>query len=441
VCVVYAHSFIFRSLSCSISLRHRAGTRFNHASRTLIFNRSEEENKNSRDSSDRSSTQTSKMKFTAALSLLLTPLVVAKAVHNVYPVQRRSPHSRHLAARNGHEKNSVTGLTPSELALLGLSGVGITETSVKEVIILWINGGGGAATTVINAPVTTTVTVQAGNAAATSVASEASSSASASTTVAATASTVASGAGATHTVTVGGPAGLVFSPSEVKAAIGDTVIFTFLSQNHTATQSAFATPCEALAGGMDSGFQPNPSNSVNPPPQVAMQVMVDTPLWFYCKQAGHCGKGMTFSINPTAAKTQAMFQAMAIAQNGTGSSTTITGGTSAGNGTGSSSSAAESSTLAALPSSTAAADAGSSATTVAASAASTTVAAGVAVGTGVINTDGSCACAVVCQVGAFPAVAQGVGAFGGLSGETSTPSSLTHDQSANFDPQVPYPPP
>lgn len=361
------------------------------------------------------------MKFAAALSLLLTPLVVAKAVHNVYPVQRRSPHNRHLAARSGNDKNSVTGLTPSELALLGLSGVGITETSVKEVIILWINGGGGAATTVINAPVTTTVTVQGGNAAATSVAI---SSAAASNTVAATASSVASGAGATHTVTVGGPAGLVFSPSEVKAAIGDTVIFTFLSQNHTATQSAFATPCEPLAGGMDSGFQPNPSNSVNPPPQVAMQVMVDTPLWFYCKQAGHCGKGMTFSINPTAAKTQAMFQAMAIAQNGTGSSTTITGGTSAGgsNGTGSAAPAADSSTLAALPSSTAATDAGSSATAVAAGAASTTAPAGVAVGTGQINTDGSCACAVVCQVGAFPAVAQGVGAFGGLSG--AIPSTM-----------------
>jgi plastocyanin len=392
------------------------------------------------------------MKITAALSLLLTPLVVAKAVQNVYPAQRRSPHSKHLAARNGHDKasakvasNSVSGLTPAELALLGLSGVGITETSVKEVIILWVNGGGGAATTVINAPVTTTVTVQAGSTATTSVVNEASSSAAASTTVASSPSSVASGAGATHTVTVGGAAGLVFSPSELKAAVGDTVIFTFLSQNHTATQSAFATPCEPLAGGMDSGFQPNPSNSVNPPPQVAMQVMVDTPLWFYCKQANHCGKGMTFSINPTAAKTQAMFQAMAIAQNGTGSSTTITGGTGAaapagGNSTQSAAPATDSSTAAALPSSTVAADAGSSATAVAGGAAATTAPAGVAVGTGQLNTDGSCACAVVCQAGAFPAVAQGVGSFGGLSGKISVPS-LTYHHNANLDPQVPYPPP
>ncbi|RKU46926.1 hypothetical protein DL546_003927 [Coniochaeta pulveracea] len=375
------------------------------------------------------------MKVAAALSLLLTPLVVAKAVQNVYPVQRRSPHSQHLAARSGHDKvaaakngNSVTGLTPAELALLGLSGAGITETSVKEVIILWVNGGGGAATTVVNAPVTTTVTVSAGNAAAaTSVAAGASSSAAASNSVAPPASSVASGASATHTVTVGGPAGLVFSPPEVKAAIGDTVIFTFLSQNHTATQSAFATPCEPLAGGMDSGFQPNPSNSVNPPPQVAMQVMVDTPLWFYCKQGNHCGKGMVFSINPTAAKTQAMFQSMAIAQNGTGSSTTITGGTGAApaagaNSTLSAAPPADSSTAAPAASSTVATDAGSSATAVAGGAAATTAPAGVTVGSGQLNTDGSCACAVVCSPGTFPAVAQGVGAFGGLSG--AIPSNM-----------------
>lgn len=56
------------------------------------------------------------------------------------------------------------------------------------------------------------------------------------------------------------------------------VVFTFLSNNHTATQSAFATPCDPLAGGMDSGFVPNVNNTVSPPPQVAMQVTVATPL-------------------------------------------------------------------------------------------------------------------------------------------------------------------
>ena len=96
---------------------------------------------------------------------------------------------------------------------------------------------------------------------------------------AATAVEGAAGAGVTHTVMVGGAAaGLTFQPAEMKAAIGDTVVFNFLSMNHSATQSAFDTPCDPMEGGMDSGFQPNPNNSVNPPPQVAMQVMVDTPL-------------------------------------------------------------------------------------------------------------------------------------------------------------------
>jgi len=79
-------------------------------------------------------------------------------------------------------------------------------------------------------------------------------------------------------VMVGGSAGLAYTPDTINAAIGDMVIFTFLEQNHTATQSAFTTPCEALAGGVDSGFMPNPNSSVVPPPQMAMQVTVATPI-------------------------------------------------------------------------------------------------------------------------------------------------------------------
>lgn len=60
------------------------------------------------------------------------------------------------------------------------------------------------------------------------------------------------------------------------------VIFTFESQNHTVTQSAFTTPCDKLATGMDSGFMPNLNNTVSPAPQMAMQVTVATPL---CKSA------------------------------------------------------------------------------------------------------------------------------------------------------------
>jgi plastocyanin len=204
------------------------------------------------------------MKFSAAVTLGIAPLALAKAVHNKYPVRRD---------RGG----ANVGVDPSVLESMGIAGVGIQADSLTEVILIWVNGGGGAATTTINAQqtVTQTVTVNGG--------SEATAAApppgeTASTTVAAGSSTVVSGATTTHTVTVGGPKGLAYEPNTIEAAVGYMVIFTFLSQNHTATQSAFTTPCKLLAGGMDSGFQPNPNNSVNPPPQVAMQVMVSTPL-------------------------------------------------------------------------------------------------------------------------------------------------------------------
>jgi len=36
------------------------------------------------------------------------------------------------------------------------------------------------------------------------------------------------------------------------------------------------------------------------------------PLWFYCRQVGHCNKGMVFAINPTAAKSFSLYQAAAM---------------------------------------------------------------------------------------------------------------------------------
>lgn len=116
---------------------------------------------------------------------------------------------------------------------------------------------------------------------------------------------------------MGGDAGLVYSPDTITANVGDMVQFNFMSQNHTVTQSSFGTPCEKIANGVDSGFMPNPSNTVSPPPMMLFQVNTTTPIWMYCRQKGHCGKGMVFSINPTADKSQAAFKSAAIAQNGT----------------------------------------------------------------------------------------------------------------------------
>lgn len=193
------------------------------------------------------------MKFSTTLALSAAPLAMAKAVHNVYPAKRDAMMT---------PRKPQLGALAVELETLGLSGLGITSNAATEVIIIWVNPGAGALTTTVNP-------MGAGVAAATGAASAA---------PLASGAAAAPAAAQTHQVMVGGNAGLAYSPSQINAAIGDMVVFTFMSANHTATQSSFAEPCVAMAGGMDSGFQPNANNSVNPPPQVAMQVMVDTPL-------------------------------------------------------------------------------------------------------------------------------------------------------------------
>jgi len=101
-------------------------------------------------------------------------------------------------------------------------------------------------------------------------------------------------------VTVGGPGGVVaYTPNFVTANPGDVIVFTFMQKNHTATQSSFATPCMALANGFDSGFVPVPDTNVNGPFPVATLTVQDTnPIWVYCRQTGHCAKGMVFAVNP-----------------------------------------------------------------------------------------------------------------------------------------------
>jgi len=100
-------------------------------------------------------------------------------------------------------------------------------------------------------------------------------------------------------VTVGGSAGLVFTPEFVTAQPGDTVFFTFKQKNHTVTQSTFAGPCQPMANGFDSGFVPVPAENVDGPFPAAQLAVRDTqPIWVYCRQAGHCQQGMVFAVNP-----------------------------------------------------------------------------------------------------------------------------------------------
>lgn len=110
------------------------------------------------------------------------------------------------------------------------------------------------------------------------------------------------------------------------------------------------------------------------------------------------------SINPTAEKTQAMFQSMAIAQKGKGTGSAITG-----NGT------------AAAPAAPAAPAAGESSSVSSAAPAAT---GSIQQGLGTLQpASGQCVCAVSCGTGAFPAAqAQGAGAFGGFAG--SLPASM-----------------
>ncbi|KAF4469430.1 serine-threonine rich [Fusarium albosuccineum] len=321
------------------------------------------------------------MKYSASLAMALAPLSMARFLDFDFSSGGQQ------VKRTHPEEAKQAEWYPQAGEWEGIKGHGITKGSKTEIIIIWANPGNGAETTTINEKVTVTQTVTAG----------------AGDVTAPPAATETAGKGATHTVTVGGPGGLVFQPEELPSVpIGDTVIFEFLAQNHTVSQSGFDKPCALLEGGMDSGFMANPNNTVSPPPQVAMQVMVDTPLWFYCKQGNHCGQGMVFSINPTAEKTHAKFKEMAIQQNGDGKATPITGGAPADK-------PAEEAKPSEAP-----AEAAPPANTETASAPENT---GYVPGKGQLGSDGSCTCVVSCSAGGFPAAgAQGAGAFGGMAG-------------------------
>ncbi len=115
---------------------------------------------------------------------------------------------------------------------------------------------------------------------------------------------------------------------------------------------------------------------------------------------------MAFSLNPTAEKTHAQFQAAAIAQNGTGQAAPIAGG----NGSNTASPPPASvSTSAAAPEATGGNGGGNNNN--AGNNGSVTP------GQGTVNPDGSCSCVVTCSSGAFPAQNQGIGSFGGMGGE------------------------
>ncbi|KLO10557.1 hypothetical protein SCHPADRAFT_878002 [Schizopora paradoxa] len=137
---------------------------------------------------------------------------------------------------------------------------------------------------------------------------------------------IAAASAVTHTVLVGENQGLTYNPSSVTAAEGDVIAFQFVAKNHSVTQSTFAAPC--TKSGVDSGFFPVSANATVVPQWSFTLNNASAPLWFYCAQTGHCGQGMVFAVNPTAAKSFDAFQAAANA--------TVSNSTTSSNGTSSS---------------------------------------------------------------------------------------------------------
>jgi len=147
----------------------------------------------------------------------------------------------------------------------------------------------------------------------------------------------------TWTVKVGENGTLSYNPTSVQAQVGDTIAFQFVAKNHTVTQSTFANPCQNLTNpdgstGIDSGFMFVNATNVTSFPQWSFTLNnASAPLWFYCRQTGHCEQGMVFAVNPTAEKSFNAFQANAMnstAANGT--ATSSTSGSSGASGSGSS---------------------------------------------------------------------------------------------------------
>lgn len=137
-------------------------------------------------------------------------------------------------------------------------------------------------------------------------------------------------------------------------------------------------------------------------------------IGFYCRQKGHCGTGMTFSINPTFNQSHANFMHLAILQNGTADGLSGT----PGNYTTfpSFASTATPVTSPSLPP-IASVILASLAPTASAPPPANLAAPPPGAQSGIVTGSGGpgCACSCLCGVSAFPAGA-GIGMFGGYSG-------------------------
>src|SRR5277367_4008574 len=99
---------------------------------------------------------------------------------------------------------------------------------------------------------------------------------------------------ASHDV-LAGSEGFSYSPSSLKAAKGDTVVFHFYPGNHDVVQGNFDSPC-SNSGGFYSGFIDSESGASST--TFTITIADTNPIWIYCSQINHCQQGMAMVINP-----------------------------------------------------------------------------------------------------------------------------------------------
>ncbi|KAL4941622.1 hypothetical protein BDV06DRAFT_194027 [Aspergillus oleicola] len=112
-------------------------------------------------------------------------------------------------------------------------------------------------------------------------------------------------AAATHTIQVGHKEDPhQYVPHELKAKVGDTVVFEFYPRNHSVVQADFMAPCMPADGdyffsGIKNDFEEVNGQVVGGLPTWNWTVKSNAPTFFYCTGADSCiVNGMVGVINP-----------------------------------------------------------------------------------------------------------------------------------------------
>ncbi|KXG54284.1 Cupredoxin [Penicillium griseofulvum] len=100
-----------------------------------------------------------------------------------------------------------------------------------------------------------------------------------------------------------------FSPTSIKAKVGDIVVFEFYPTNHSVVQAEYLAPCVPASGNIFysepfADFNLHDGQLVGPPPTWSLRVNNTEPTFFYCTAVDSCIKnGMVGVINPNSTQT------------------------------------------------------------------------------------------------------------------------------------------